>query len=109
MWVCYRWDAKIKKNINTLKVRVFALIAGRKKAEQGKTLCLVCKMQNREYKKKYEPEKIRARDKSKREYRKANGLCVNCGVRPQQHKLICNKCYSTILRRKAKKYSYTEK
>lgn len=70
------------------------------KAEQGKTLCLVCKMQNREYKseRKYDKEK----EKSKYIYRKENGLCVNCGARPQQHKLICNRCYSTILRRKAK-------
>ena len=73
----------------------------KEKAEKGRTLCLACKMQNREYKKKYDPEKMRARDKANREYRKDHGLCVNCGARPQQHGLICNKCYSTILRRRA--------
>ena len=36
MWVCYRWDAKIKKNINTLRVRVFALIAGKKKQSEAR-------------------------------------------------------------------------
>jgi hypothetical protein len=34
--VCYRWDAKIKKNINILRVRVFALIAGRKKQSRAR-------------------------------------------------------------------------
>lgn len=93
---------KNKEEYQYFKSKGICTHCRQEKAEQGKALCLVCKMQNREYKKKYEPENIRARDKSKREYRKANGLCVNCGVRPQQHKLICNKCYSTILRRKAK-------
>lgn len=74
----------------------------REKAEEGRVLCLMCKMDNRKYKKKYDPEKTRARDKAKREYRKANGLCTNCGARPQQHKLLCHKCHSTILRRKEK-------
>ena len=74
----------------------------KEKAEKGKTLCLACKMQNREYKKKYDPDKMRARDKANREYRKDHGLCVNCGARPWQHGLICNKCYTTILRRKSK-------
>ena len=74
----------------------------KEKAEDGHVLCLDCRMQAREHKKKYDPEKIRARDKANREYRKANGLCVNCGARPQQHGLLCNKCYSTILRRRAK-------
>ena len=73
----------------------------KEKAEKGRILCLACKMKNREYSKKYVPEKIKERDKENREYRKANGLCVNCGARPQQHGLICNKCYSTILRRRA--------
>lgn len=75
----------------------------KEKAEDGRTLCLACKMQNREYKKKYNPEKTRERDRKNREYRKENGLCVNCGARPQQHGLICNKCHSTILRRQARK------
>ena len=90
-----------KEEYQFFKSRGICTHCRHEKAEHGKTLCLSCKMQNRAYKKKYDLEKIRARDKANREYRKANGLCVNCGARPQQHGLICNKCYSTILRRRA--------
>ena len=90
-----------KEEYQFFKSRGICTHCKHEKAEHGKTLCLACKMQNREYKKKYDQDKMRARDKANWEYRKANGLCVNCGARPQQHGLICNKCYSTILRRKA--------
>lgn len=93
---------KSKEEYQFFKSKGICTHCKKEKAEKGKILCLACKMQNREYKKKYDADKIRARDKAKREYRKANGLCVNCGARPQQHGLICNKCYTTILRRKAK-------
>ena len=72
-----------KEEYQFFKSRGICTHCKHEKAEHGKTLCLACKMQNREYKKKYDPEKMRARDKANREYRKANGLCVNCGARPQ--------------------------
>lgn len=75
------------------------------KAESGKTLCLECLIQNRTYKKKYNPDKQRLIDKKKREERKAMGLCVNCGRRPQYHGLLCSHCYTTVLKRKQKKKS----
>jgi hypothetical protein len=72
------------------------------KAEQGKTLCLACKMRNREYRAKQDKEKRREYDRKRIENARANGLCLACRTNPQQHKLICNRCYSTILRRKSK-------
>ena len=70
------------------------------RAEPGITLCLDCKIKNRKYKKAYNSDKQRKIDKEKREFRKANSLCVNCGCRPQQHGLLCGRCYTTVLRRK---------
>lgn len=75
----------------------------KERAVEGKTLCLACLLENRNYKKKnVDIEERKKRDKQKYEERKTQGMCVNCGKRPQQHGQICNKCYSTILRRKQK-------
>lgn len=76
----------------------------KEKAVDGKTLCLECLILNRSYKKKpVDKEVQRERDKAKRAYRKEQGLCVNCGCRPQKHGLLCNKCYRTVQLRKIKR------
>ena len=68
----------------------------KEKAETGKTLCLSCLIENRKYKKKNVDKCLESqKSKEKRQQRKELGLCVNCGVRPQIHGLLCTKCYST--------------
>lgn len=64
------------------------------KAVEGKTLCLVCLMDNRQYKKPYDKDKCKERDTTRYAYRKENGLCVTCGKEKQQHGLKCNRCYA---------------
>ena len=65
----------------------------KEQAEAGKTLCLSCLIENR----KYKSNKIYSRERYKelRQQRKDSGICVNCGVRPQTHGLLCDKCYTT--------------
>lgn len=65
-------------------------------AVKGKTLCLVCLMENRKYKSRKDKSKITESDRLKYQDRKDRGICVVCGKNPQQHGLKCNKCYSRI-------------
>lgn len=66
------------------------------KAVDGKTLCLVCLMENRKYRSKKDKSKTAESDKLKYQTRKDKGVCVVCGKNPQQHGLKCNRCYSRI-------------
>ena len=45
-----------KEEYQFFKSRGICTHCKHEKAEHGKTLCLACKMQNREYKKKYDPD-----------------------------------------------------
>lgn len=66
------------------------------KAEPGKTLCLACMMDNRQYKSKKDMDKQNAKSMSQYYSRKSSGLCVVCGKRPQEHGLKCKKCAAKI-------------
>lgn len=75
---------------------------GKQLAISGETLCLSCKMYKRETAKPKmltpEQKAIKSeKDAKAYQNRKTSGACVNCGKRPQQHGLLCNKCYSTRL------------
>lgn len=80
------------------------------KAEKGKTLCLVCKMENREYKSSQRWTKTKS-EKAKREYlrRKQAGLCCNCGKYAQSYGILCKRCYATRKIRDMKKMSRSER
>lgn len=93
---------KNKEDYLFYKSRGICTHCKKEKAENG-ILCLACKMRNREYRGKRDKEKQREYDRKRIENARANGLCLTCRTRPQQHGLVCNRCYATRLRINARK------
>lgn len=85
----YKWRKKHK----------ICTCCGKEKAEEGKTLCLICKMDGRERKRSYyqnlpldKKQEMLAKKKAVREERRAKGLCYNC-EEPVFRSLYCKEHY----------------
>lgn len=105
---CLDISARKKREERHMRKEMGICVAcGKERAYDGETLCLSCKMHQRETESKKpkteeQKQKQSIEDKEKYYNRKSLGVCVNCGKRPKQHGLLCERCYSTILRRKSR-------